>query len=207
MLDKKIGVIGYSGHAYVVIEAGVLSGLDVGYYADKNENQSNPFSLEYLGFEKDNKFNTGLKTETFILGIGDNKMRLRIAEEIELKQWNIQTVIHPDAKVSELAKIGNGTFVGRGACINPFAEIGKYSIINTASVIEHGCKIGHASHIAPGAVLAGDVKIGKASFIGANSVIKQGIIIGDNVIIGAGSVILKDVPSNTKMVGNPGREI
>ena len=43
--------------------------------------------------------------------------------------------------------------------------------------------------------------------IGANSVIKQGIKIGDNVTVGAGSVVLKDVNSNTMVVGNPAKKI
>ena len=37
--------------------------------------------------------------------------------------------------------------------------------------------------------------------------IKQGVKVGDNVIIGAGAVVLKDINSNTKIVGNPAREI
>jgi acetyltransferase-like isoleucine patch superfamily enzyme len=37
--------------------------------------------------------------------------------------------------------------------------------------------------------------------------IKQGITIGDDVIIGAGAVIINDIPSNSTVVGNPGRII
>jgi acetyltransferase-like isoleucine patch superfamily enzyme len=74
-------------------------------------------------------------------------------------------------------------------------------------IIEHECSIGNFSHIAPGAVLAGNVSIGSGCLIGANSVIKQGLKVGDNVIIGAEAVVLKDINSNTKIVGNPAREI
>ncbi len=49
--------------------------------------------------------------------------------------------------------------------------------------------------------------IGSNVFLGANSVIMPGITIGDNVIIGAMSVVTKDIPSNSVVVGNPGRVI
>ena len=40
-----------------------------------------------------------------------------------------------------------------------------------------------------------------------NSVIKEGIKIGSNVIIGAGSVVIRDINDNSKVVGNPAKEI
>jgi serine acetyltransferase len=43
--------------------------------------------------------------------------------------------------------------------------------------------------------------------IGANAIIIGPITIGNDVMIGAGAVVLKDVPSNSIVVGNPGRII
>ncbi|MBF4986310.1 hypothetical protein FNJ87_19010 [Nonlabens mediterrranea] len=56
---------------------------------------------------------------------------------------------------------------------------------------------------APNAVLTGNVIIGKNTLVGANAVITPGVTIGNNVIIGAGSVVTKDLPDNSKWVGNP----
>ena len=49
--------------------------------------------------------------------------------------------------------------------------------------------------------------IGNNVTLGANVTIIGNITIGDNCIIGAGTVVVKDVPSNSIVVGNPGRVI
>lgn len=47
--------------------------------------------------------------------------------------------------------------------------------------------------------------IGKNCIIGAGAVILGDIKVGDNCKIGANAVILKDIPSNSTVVGIPGR--
>ncbi len=205
MSNKDIVIVGYSGHAYVVIEAAELLGKNVIAYTDKVEATKNPFSLSYLGCETDDSFDFESKKYQFVLGLGDNNLRVKVANMLVKNNQNIVTLIHPEANVSSNISIGEGVFVARGACVNPFVEIGNYSILNTNCSIDHECEIGEAVHIAPGAVLAGSVKVGDRSFVGANSVIKQGVTIGKDVIIGAGTVVLKDIPNDSKVVGNPGR--
>jgi sugar O-acyltransferase (sialic acid O-acetyltransferase NeuD family) len=207
VLDRKVIIIGYSGHAYVVAEATELCGVAPTHYTEKNEVDANPFSLGFLGFEGEMNFIENNIDNQFLLGIGDNKIRFKTAFKINQKGGKLITIIHPDAKISKYSKIGEGTFIARGVLVNPFVEIGNYSILNTGCIVDHDCKLDEAVHIAPGAVLAGNVKVGKCSFIGANSVVKQDVKIGENVIIGAGSVIINDVPSNKTFVGNPGKEI
>lgn len=50
-----------------------------------------------------------------------------------------------------------------------------------------------------------DTYIGERCFVGVKSMILPGVKIGDEVIVGAGTVVTKDVPSNSIVVGNPGR--
>lgn len=207
MSDKKIILVGYSGHGYVVAEAALLSNLPLQYYTEISELNNNPYDLEYIGFEGSETFSGWNEEASFILGIGDNRLRLKIAQLISAKNKVIRPVIHPTASIAKNVLIGEGSFVARNVSVNPLVFIGKYCIINTAAIIEHECTIEDGVHIAPGAVLAGNVTIGAGSFIGANAVILQGVTIGKNVIIGAGTVVLKDVADNKKVVGNPGKEI
>lgn len=207
MLDKKNVIIGYSGHAYVVVESFISKGNTVSYYTDLNEVSNNPFNLTYLGFESSSNFKGWEMQLNYILGIGDNNLREKAGNLILSKSLQLVNVIDSNALLSESTNIGLGVFASKGVLVNSFTKIGNFTILNTGCIIEHECEIGIAAHIAPGAVIAGNVKVGNRSFIGANSVIKQGIKIGDDVIIGAGSVIIKDVLSNTKLVGNPGRLI
>jgi acetyltransferase EpsM len=205
--DKKLVIIGYSGHAYVVIETALENGYDVVGYLDKEQSQNNPYNLQYLGFEKDFNFNEWTDEVSFVLGIGDNNLRSNIADFIESKGKKIQTIINRTAQISKTANIHDGTFVNKNVIVNSFAKIGKNSILNSGCVIEHECVLQDGVHIAPGAVLTGNVSVGKNSFVGANAVIKQGVSVGENVIIGAGSVIITNVPDGVKVVGNPGRVI
>jgi sugar O-acyltransferase (sialic acid O-acetyltransferase NeuD family) len=204
MPKTKTILAGYSGHGFVVAEAAFLSDVGIDGYLEPKEVLPNHFNLEHLGFEMDPNFNWNLDN-SFILGIGDNKIRHKLGKLILTKERELLNIMHPSSSVTKMFKIGKGNFIARNTAINPLVEIGNFCIVNTGAIIEHECKLSDAVHIAPGAVLAGNVQIGTNTFIGANSVIKQGVKIGKNVIIGAGSVIINDIADNSKVVGNPGR--
>jgi sugar O-acyltransferase (sialic acid O-acetyltransferase NeuD family) len=205
--NKEIVLAGYSGHGFVVAEAALASNINLKYYIDKKQSPINPFALEYLGFEGDLDFAFWNKKFNFILGIGDNHIRRNTADFLTSMGGEILNIFHPSASISNKVQFGVGNFFSRNISINVMVEIGDICILNTGCIIEHECYIGNGVHIAPGAVLAGNVKVGDNTFIGANSIVRQGVKIGSNVIIGAGSVILKDIADNTKIVGNPGKEI
>ena len=207
MLDNEVILIGYSGHAYVVAETVLENGFKIAGYADKEAVLKDPFDLTYLGFEKEDDFIGWQKEFSFVIGIGENKIRQNIAELIESKGKTMETIIHKTAHISKTAVIGSGSFINKNAVVNALALVGKNVILNTGCIVEHECVLGDAVHIAPGAVLAGNVNIGERTFVGANAVIKQGIVVGKDVTIGAGSVIIANIPDGKKVVGNPGRII
>jgi sugar O-acyltransferase (sialic acid O-acetyltransferase NeuD family) len=199
---KKIKLIGYSGHSYVCIETALLSGFEVVGYFDIEEKLMNPYNINYLGSE-----NNLTKSDTnLFIAIGNNSLRHQVFEKLSLNNY-FSTLIHPFSFISSTTSISSNVLIAAGAIVNAHAKIGHGCIINTSSIIEHECVIDDFVHIAPGAVLAGNVKVGKRSFIGANATIKQGLTIGEDVIVGAGAVIINDIPSNSTVVGNPGRII
>lgn len=198
--------MGYSGHAFVVLDACLNLDLPIGYYCDAQYKTNNPFNLSYLGDENSEKFDWGI-VDNFILGIGDNLIRKKIYDLLVKKGKIIQTILHPKSSISKFAEIGTGTFVSSGVIINPLVKVGENCIINTGAIVEHETKIGNNTHIAPGAVLLGNVRIGNNCFIGSNAVVKENTRIEDNVIIGAGSVVLNNVLKNSTLVGNPARKI
>ncbi len=207
MSDKFSILIGYSGHGYVVAETALENSIPLLGYSEKCILENNPFNLEYLGFEKEEGFIGWSKNVSFLLGIGDNALRQKIAWLIESKGKSISSLVHSSASVSKSAIIGDGTFINKNVSVNALSIVGKNVILNTGCIIEHECVLADAVHIAPGAVLAGNVRVGERTFVGANTVIKQGIVIGNDVIIGAGSVIINNIPDGKKVVGNPGRII
>lgn len=207
MPDKNsIAIIGYSGHSFVVLDTAKQMSLDVKYYCERNQVSFNPFEINYLGDEGSDSFDWN-SVDKFILGIGDNKIRQKVAKLIISKEKILLNVIHPTSIISNYATFGIGNFVAANATINALAQIGNHCILNTGCIIEHECIIADGVHIAPGVVLAGNVTVGENSFIGANSVLKQDVKIGSGVTVGAGSVVIKDIPDNEIWVGNPAKKL
>lgn len=97
-----------------------------------------------------------------------------------------------------------------------------YSNTHIDSLIPQLVEIGDNFISAPGSVIVAHdastflftrkyriekVTIGNNVFLGTNSVILPGVTLGDNVIVGAGCIVTKNVPSNSVIIGNPGRVV
>jgi sugar O-acyltransferase (sialic acid O-acetyltransferase NeuD family) len=203
---NKVGniLIGYSGHAFVAMDILTLSGFEFEGYCDSTEKLMNPYDLTYLGKEIE-LGKERIVSSKFFIGIGDNLIRRKVSEFIQLNGGNFLNAIHPSAVVSSSAGFGSLCMIAAGVCINPLVVLGNGVICNTSSGVDHECVVGDFSHIGPGAVLCGNVNVGDNCFIGANAVVKQGVRIGNNCIIGAGAVVLSDVLDGSIVFGNPAK--
>lgn len=97
-----------------------------------------------------------------------------------------------------------GTKIGRGFRISHFGDMG----------INHEAVIGENFNIAPGAHVSyadgkrkGVPTIGNNVILNINSVIVGGVNIGDNVLIAPNTFVNFDVPSNSIVIGSPGKII
>ena len=197
----NISIIGAGGHSKVIID--IIRELDnyniVGIYDD---NKTGYFSgIKIIG--KISEINN--ISDYFIIGIGNDKIRKKIAEEYNQLKW--ATLIHPKTIISKTATIKEGTVICAGAIIQTEVEIGKHCIINTNCSIDHESIISNYCSICPSSTICGQVKVGESSFIGANSTVIQTIEVGKECIIGAGTVVIRNIPNNSKVVGNPAKII
>lgn len=204
-MNKKLMLLGYSGHAYTVIEAALSNKIEILGYFESEEKSQNPFKINFLNSEINFNF-TDLSINSFIFpSVGENKIRKKMHQFIRSQQLNEIVLIHTSATIGFQVSVGNSTLIASNVCVNSLSKIGKSCILNTNCVIEHECIIEDYAHVGPGAVLAGNVTVGELTFVGANTTVKQGVNIGKNCIIGAGSVVLNDIPDNTIYVGNPAK--
>jgi len=99
--------------------------------------------------------------------------------------------IHPGAV------IGKGVFIdhGMGVVIGETAIVGDYTLIYQGATLGGTGKETGKRH----------PTLGSHVIVGAGAKVLGNIQIGNHVRIGAGSVVLRDVPSNTTVVGVPGR--
>jgi sugar O-acyltransferase (sialic acid O-acetyltransferase NeuD family) len=206
-MSKKVILIGYSGHSYVVYDLFTSMGISVTGYCDREQKTVNPYSLSYLGMETDSLVLSGLKKNPCFVSVGDNHLREKASLFLEKAGCEILNAVHSSAIVSPSVKLGKGIMISVNTIINAQCVIQDGVICNTAAVIEHECVVGKYSHIGPSAVLCGGVHIGDKTLIGAGVVIKPCVSIGNNVIVGAGCVVVKDIPDNSTVVGNPQRLI
>ncbi|MFH1400761.1 MAG: acetyltransferase [Nanoarchaeota archaeon] len=197
---KRIIIYGASGHGRVVLD--ILrdhSDLEVVGFADDKatgECAGIPI-LGPLETVKRGQF------DGIALGIGDNKARKTIFNQLTSQLVDVITAIHPKAHISASAAIGPGSVICAGAHICAHATIGENCIVNTAATIDHDCTVSAHCHISPNASLGGGCTVGEGTWIGLGSSIIHGISIGAWSIIGAGSAVIKNVPDHVMSAGNP----
>jgi acetyltransferase EpsM len=205
-MSEKIFVIGAGGHAEVVIDAILSSGLQVYGIFDDNESLigKNIFQIPILGkIEKAMEITDG----KFIVAIGDNEIRMKIVKNLSFSDDKFYTVVHPSAVIGKNVEIGAGTMVLGGVVINTGTSIGRHCIINTSSSLDHHNKISDFVHIAPGTHTGGNVEIKEGTLLGIGTSVIPGIKIGKWSIIGAGTVLIEEVPDYATVIGVPGRVI
>jgi len=209
-MNKNIVIIGASGHAKVIADIIEKSGDKiVGFLDDDIDKQEKIVikNIKVIGkiSEIDNII---LKNNTyeFIIGIGNNNIRMKIAEKYEHK-IKFYTAIHPSANIGLDVSVGEGTVIMPNASINSCARIGKHCVINTGAIVEHDNNIEDYVHISPNATLCGAVNVGKMTHIGAGATVKNNIDITQKCVIGAGAVVVKNIEEQGQYVGVPARYI
>ena len=170
---------------------------------DDSEKIKNYYDIKLLG-KINNIKNIFSNNDLYICSISDIKFR----EKLILKFNNINwiTIIHPNATISDTAKIGKGVFVNANCVINSQANISNHCIINTNVIVEHDVLIKENCVLSPSVTICGNVIINENTFIGCGTNIidenKYGyIVIGKNNFITAGSLILHSTDDNSKIRG------
>lgn len=146
----------------------------------------------------------------FVNGIGSprNFWRKReILSRTGLRDDDYVSVVHPSAQVSPLASIGSGTVILQNSVIAARAKIGRHVMILALTVVSHDCVIGDYSTLANSVCISGNVRAGEACYFGGHAAVRENVTLGDFVLCGMSSNILKDVPSDSMMVGNPARRL
>ncbi len=197
--NKKLLIIGASGHGKVVADIAKKNGYNEIAFLDDNDMVKECDGYQVVGKTKDF---IHYDSDMFV-AIGNSQIRERIMDSLKAEDKSIPTLIHPSAVIAEIIEIGEGTVVGAGAVINPGAKIGRGCIINTSSSVDHDCVVSDFAHVSVGAHVAGTVSIGKHTWIGAGATVSNNVNICDNCMIGAGAVVVKNIDKSGTYIGVP----
>ena len=200
-MNKKIIIIGASGHGKVVADIAKLNGYEEILFLDDDTSKRSCGRNPVVGTSKD--IRQYKDDHEFIIAIGNNRIREKISDTLEKENIKQTILIHPSAVIDETATIKEGTVVMANAVINASVKIGRSCIINTASSIDHDCIINDFVHISPGVHVAGTVTIGRNTWIGIGSTVINNLEICANCIIGAGSTVIKDIKEEGTYIGSP----
>ena len=107
--------------------------------------------------------------------------------------------------VGNNVEIGCNNTIDRGSLTNTI--IGDGTFLDNQVHIAHNVKIGKNCIITGQVGFAGSSTIGDRVMIGGQSGISGHITIGDNVQIGGGSGVIKNISSNSKVMGYPAKNI
>ncbi len=207
--ERKVIIVGAGGHCRSVIDCLRSSGrtidgiLDLEYKGQKET----ILDIPVIGSYRECVCSFDSNVTDMVLAVGDNVKRETIFNHLTRLGYRLPCVVHDTAIISRSSVLNDGCFIGPGCVINVMASVGCNTIVNTGAIIDHETTIGSHCHVGPGTRIAGRVTIGARSFIGIGASIADNIVVGENVVVGAGSVILKDIESNSTVVGVPGRRI
>ena len=107
--------------------------------------------------------------------------------------------------VGNNVEIGCNNTIDRGSLTN--TVIGDGTFLDNQVHIAHNVKIGKNCIITGQVGFAGSSSIGSRVMIGGQAGISGHLKIGDNVQIGGGSGVIKNIPSNSKVMGYPAKSI
>lgn len=202
-MNKKLLLIGASGHGKVIADIAIKNGYEIIGFLDDNPDVKAVMDFPVIGKVEDAVKYIGQAEMS--VSIGNAAIRERIMEMLMQQGAEFPVLVHPNAVIGMNVLLGSGTVVMAGAVINPCAEIGNGCIINTGATVDHDCVIKDYTHISVGAHVAGTVHIGEKTWVGAGVVVKNNLSICEECMIGAGAVVVKDIYEKGTYIGVPAR--
>ena len=198
---NRLIIIGAGGHGKVIADNALKNGYTHIFFVD-DHSVGQCMGLDIIGTCDCLKDLNDGRTD-FIIGIGSNEIRKRIAESYDL---NWITLIHPAAQIASCVSVGKGTVIMAGAVVNACASVGNHCIINTCAIVEHDNIIEDYAHISPNVALGGMVRVGSSTQIGIGATVSNNISICGNCIVGAGAIVIKDIVDFGTYMGVPARK-
>jgi sugar O-acyltransferase (sialic acid O-acetyltransferase NeuD family) len=195
------------GHGKVAIEtARETPGLVVEGFLDDAPKAANVAGAPCLGHAADWP-RLAAQGVAFLVAIGDNAIRGRLANEIVAGGGQLTAIVHPRSVVAPSATVGDGTLVCAGAVVCAAARVGRNCIVNHGVVIEHDSVLEDHVNLSTGTVTGGRVTFGEGVFAGVGVRVIPDVRVGAWCYLGAGAVVIADTEPGCLYLGVPARRV
>lgn len=209
---KDLIIVGASGFGREVVQ----------YIEDINQSCATP-RWNVLGFIDDNlnaldgighgykvidtiKDHIPSRDTMYVCALAYPKTKEIIVNLLKQQGAKFATIIHPTARISKYAKIGEGCIITPNSNVNTEARLGDFVAV-LASGIGHDAKVGNFSTLSGHVCVNGHVEIGERAYVGCGVLIAPGKKIGDGSTVGIGSVVITNVKAGVTVFGNPAKRI
>jgi len=144
-----------------------------------------------------------------VIPIGNPVIKEKIYRKVEnIRNAVFPNIIHPSVYLNkENVELGKGNIITSGVNLTCDIKIGDFNLINLNSTIGHDTVIKDFNVINPLASISGNVVINDCCLIGTGAQVLQGLVINRNSIVGGGAVVVKNVESDTTVVGIPAKPL
>jgi len=212
-MKKKIAVIGAGGFAREVLD--ICDACNqakptydvIGFIVDRRYGSSGtlindkPILGDYAWLEK----HAGEVLVTCAVGAPQHRYQLiQRARELGCKFFNL---VHPSAILTRWITLGEGVIITAGCILTNQIRIGSHVHINLDCTVGHDAVLEDFVTLSPGVHISGNVNVKTGCYVGTGANVIEKLELGEWSVIGAGSTIVKGVPSNTTVVGVPGKVI
>jgi len=145
--------------------------------------------------------------DCFVMGIESPQDKLAIAEKLRQRRAEFVSLIHPTVEIGNYVSVGVGCVLCPHAAISADVKLGDYVTLNAHATIGHDSILGDGCTISSFGFISGAVKLGKGVYVGVHGCILPRVQVGDFATVGAGSVVIKNIKSQTTVIGVPARKL
>lgn len=190
MAQSRLLVVGAGGHGRSVAEAAELSGYFevVGFLDDSVPAGETVMDVPLLGPVASLALHRAGAADQAIVAIGNNSVREKLMMQLVAVDFDLATVVHPQAIVSPSAVLGAGAVVMAGAIVGTEARLGVGSIVNCGAVVDHHATVEDFGHLGVSASMAGGTVLGRGAWMQAGSALGYGVKVGAGEVLLPGTV-------------------
>lgn len=144
-----------------------------------------------------------------IIPIGNPNIKQLIFEKVKnISNVVFPNIIHPTVNYDHMnIEMGFGNIFTAGVKLTCDIKFGSFNLLNLNSTVGHDTEIGSYNVINPLVAVSGSVLLKDNCLVGTGAQILQGVTIHSRATVGAGAVVVKNVESNTTVIGIPAKPI